>query len=53
MPKILADGNIAEGTNSLHSKQNEVFNVVHTWAKDYVKYNEHNVEPVRIFLSGS
>ena len=27
--------------------------MVHTWDKDYVKYNEHNVEPVHIFFSGS
>lgn len=33
--------------------QTKVFNLVHTWAKDYVKYNECIVEPVHIFLSGS
>ena len=27
--------------------------VVHTWTKDYVKYDGYNVEPVHIFLSGS
>ena len=27
--------------------------MVHTWAKDYVKYDGHYVEPVHIFLSGS
>ena len=53
MPKILPDNDIAEGINSLNSKQRDVFNVVHTWARDYVKYNGHNVEPVHIFLSGS
>ena len=53
MPKILPGNDIAEGINSLNSKQREVFNVVHTWAKDYVKYNGHNVEPAHIFLSGS
>ena len=25
----------------------------HTWAKDYVKYDGHNVERIHIFLSGS
>ena len=25
----------------------------HTWAKDYIKYDGHDVEPVYIFLSGS
>ena len=29
--------------NSLNSKQRKVFNVVHVWVKDYVKYNGHNV----------
>ena len=53
MSKILPDNDIAEGKNSLNSKQRDVFNVVHTWARDYVKYNGHNVEPVHIFLSGS
>ena len=27
--------------------------MVHTWAKDYVKYDGREVEPVHIFLSGS
>ena len=40
MPKILLD-----------SKQAEVSSVIHTWAKDYVKYDKHDVEPVHIFLS--
>ena len=53
MPQILPDDEIAKGVNSLNSKQREVFNVVHTWAKDYVKYNRHDVEPVHLFLSGS
>ena len=26
--------------------------MVHTWAKDYVKYNGHNTEPIHVFLSG-
>ena len=53
MPQILPDDEITEGTNSLNSKQREVFNVVHTWAENYVKYDGHDVEPVHIFLSGS
>ena len=52
MPQILPDGEIAKSVNSLNSKQREVFNVVHKWAKDYVKCNGHNFEPVYIFLSG-
>ena len=31
----------------------EAFNVVHTWAKEHVKYDGYNVEPIYIFLSGS
>ena len=27
--------------------------MVHTWDKNYVKYDGHDVEPVHIFLSGS
>ena len=53
MLKILLNGDLAEGANSLNSNQREVFNVVHSWAKDYVKDNGQNVEPVHIFLSGS
>ena len=33
MPPILPDSEIAKGVNSLNSKQREVFNVVHKWAK--------------------
>ena len=53
VPQILPVGEIAKGVNSLNSKQSKVFNVVHKWAKDYVKCNGHNVELVYIFLSGS
>ena len=53
MPQILPDDEIAKGILSLNSKQKKVFNVVHTWAKSYVKYDGHDVEPVHIFLSGS
>ena len=53
MPKILPDDEIAKGVNSLNSKQREVFNVINTWVKDYVKYDGYNVKPVLTFLSGS
>ena len=53
MTQISLDDEIAEGINSLNSKQREVFNMVDPWTKDCVKYNEHNVEPVHVFLSGS
>ena len=52
MPQIFPDNEIAEGINSLNSKQREVFNVAHKWAKEYVKCNGHNVELINIFLSG-
>ena len=53
MPQTLPDDEIAKDINSLKSKQREVFNVVHTWAKNYLKNDVHDVEPVHIFLSGS
>ena len=52
MPQILPDNEILKCGNSLNSKQREVSNVVHKWAKNYVKYDEHDVESVHIFLSG-
>ena len=51
-PQVLLDDENAKGINSLNSEQRKVFNVAHTWAKDYVKYDEHDVEPMQIFLSG-
>ena len=53
MLQVLPDNEIAEGINSVNSKQKEVFNVVHKWVKEYVKSNRHNVEPIYIFLLGS
>ena len=53
MLQVLPDDEIAKGINSLNSKQREVFNVVHTWAKNFVKCDGKDVEPVHIFLSGS
>ena len=53
MPQILPDDEIAKGINSLNVKQSKVFSVVHTVAKNYVKCDGHDVEPVHIFLSGS
>ena len=41
MLKISPDDKIAEVINLLNSKQREVFNVVHTRAKVYVKYDGH------------
>ena len=53
IPQILPDDEIVEGINSLNSKQKEVFNVVHTWTKDYVKCDGHSVEQNHLFFSGS
>ena len=53
MPQVLPDAEIAKDINSLNLKQREVFNVVHTWAKNYVKYDGHDVDPVHIFPSVS
>ena len=53
MLQILPDDQIAKDINSWNSKQREVFNVVYTWAENYVKYDGHNVELINIFLSGN
>ena len=39
MLQVLPDDEIAKGKNSLNSKEREIFNVVHTWAKNFVKYD--------------
>ena len=39
MPQILTDDKIEKGINCLNSKQRGVFNVVHKWNKDYIKYD--------------
>ena len=50
----MSDDEIAKGINSLNSKQRKIFSsVVHTWAKDFVKYDGYDFEPVHIFRSGS
>ena len=53
MPQILPDDIIPGSINYLNSKQMEVFNMSHTLAKDYAKYNGNNFESVCIVLSGS
>ena len=53
IPKILPDDDIAKSIKSLNSKQREVFNVNHTWAKDNVKHDGDDLEPIHIFFSGS
>ena len=53
MSQILPDDEIAQSINSSRPKQREVFNVIHTWAKDYVKYDGHSIEQNHLFLSGS
>ena len=50
MPKILLDYDIAEVINFLNSKQTEVTNVNHTWAKDYVKYDRHELNQYTYFF---
>lgn len=51
MPKILPNDEIADRIGHLKLKQREVFNLVHTWATDYVKYDGHNVKLIYVFLS--
>ena len=36
---MLPDDEIREGIHSLNLKQKEVFNAIHTWTKDHVKYD--------------
>ena len=43
----------SQDINSVNPKQSRVFNKVHKRAKEYVKYNGHNLEPVDMFLSSS
>lgn len=50
MPQILPGDEIIIYCNS---RQMELFNVIHAWDKYYLKYNEHNIDLVYIFLSGS
>ena len=52
MSQKLPDKESGKSVFSLNSKQRELFNVLHTWGKDYSKYNRHDVEPVKIFVSG-
>ena len=40
----------SQDINSMNPKQSKVINVVHKWAKEYVKYNRHNIEPVHSFF---
>ena len=44
---------MTEGIYSVNSEQREVFSAIHTWTKNYVKYDRHKAEPIHIFLSGS
>ena len=49
MPQILPDDEFAKVIYFSNSKQREVISVVHTWAKNFVKYDGHDVEPVHSF----
>ena len=50
MPQILPDDEIAKGINFLNSKQREVFNMIHTWVKNYVKYDGQHHTSAHISL---
>ena len=50
MSQKIPDDEDAEDTSSLISKYRKVLNAIHAIAKDYVKYDLHNVEPVCLFL---
>ena len=53
MHKILSGDEIADGINFLNLKHRQLFTVVQTSAKDYVKYNWRNIELVHISISGN
>ena len=57
MPKITTDDEITANIRNLHKKQRMVFDVLHQWARNYVKNasSKKNLQimPVHIFLSGS
>ena len=50
MPQILPDDEIAKGINFLNSKQREVFNMIHTWVENYVKYDGQHHTSAHISL---
>ena len=62
IPKKATDDEIAANIRSLNKKQHMVFDVLHQWARNYVKKltskkkkkkKNLQINPVHIFLSGS
>ena len=60
IPKKATDDEIAANIRSLNKKQHMVFDVLHQWARNYVKNvsstkkkKNLQINPVPIFLSGS
>ena len=57
IPKIATDDEIAANIRSLHKKQHMMFDLLHQWARNYVKNvsSKKNLQitPLHIFLSGS
>ena len=62
IPKKATDDEIAANIRSLNKKQHMVFDVLHQWARNYVKNvsstkkkkkKKIQINPVPIFLSGS
>ena len=60
IPKKATDDEIAANIRSLNKKQHMVFDVLHQWARNYVKNvsskkkkKNLQINPVHIFLSGS
>ena len=56
-PSVLPDTDINENVRSLNSQQREVFEIIHKWAKQYLKYQNciipKNVEPLHLFITGN
>ena len=57
MPPQLSDESISDMIKTLNVKQRQIFDIVHKWARDFVKSlstkGNFAVEPFYIFLSGS
>ena len=57
IPKIATDDEIAANIRSLNKKQHMMFDLLHQWARNYVKNvsSKKNLQitPLHIFLSGS
>ncbi|MEO2221042.1 MAG: AAA family ATPase, partial [Nitrosopumilus sp.] len=56
-PSVLPDIDVNESVRSLNSQQREIFETIHKWAKQHLKYqnciNPRKVEPLHLFVTGN